>query len=92
VIRLATRGVTTGVPLQIPSGCEMAAILELKAVLQKVLRLGSKYFLPESQIFQEQLAARAKESDSENTEKPQQTEHEPVSHGDWQRKARNSAD
>ena len=32
--------------------------------------------LPESQIFQEQLAARAKESDSQNREKPQQTEHE----------------
>jgi hypothetical protein len=48
--------------------------------------------LPESQIFQEQLAARAKEPDSQNREKPQQTEHEPVSHGDWQRKARNSSD
>jgi hypothetical protein len=48
--------------------------------------------LPESQIFQEQLAARAKESDSQNREKPQQTEHEPVSHGDWQRKARTSSD
>jgi hypothetical protein len=38
--------------------------------------------LPESQIFQEQLAARANESDSQNWEKPQQTEHAPVSHGD----------
>jgi hypothetical protein len=38
------------------------------------------------------FAARAKEPDSQNREKPQQTEHEPVSHGDWQRKARNSSD
>jgi hypothetical protein len=48
--------------------------------------------LPENQIFQELLAARAKEPDSQNREKPEQTEHEPVSHGDWQRKARNSSD
>jgi hypothetical protein len=33
-----------------------------------------------------------KESDGQNREKPQQTEHEPVSHGDWKRKARNSSD
>jgi hypothetical protein len=48
--------------------------------------------LPESQIFQQQLAARVKESDSQNKEKHQETEHEPVSHGDWQREARNSSD
>jgi hypothetical protein len=38
--------------------------------------------LPESQIFQEQLEARAKESERQNRGKPQQTQHEPVSHGD----------
>jgi hypothetical protein len=33
------------VPRQIPSGREMAAILELKAVLQRFFDWGSKYFL-----------------------------------------------
>jgi transposase-like protein len=32
------------VPRQIPSGREMAAILELKAVLQRFFDWGSKYF------------------------------------------------